>query len=63
VTCSSKNLLFTHAQAEWWFSRCENQRRVQRRNAFPSIIALLESIPPAATRAEFSQRENCHLTQ
>jgi len=43
----------------WWrFSRCENQRRVQRRN--PSFGRLHALVPPAVTRAEFSQRENCH---
>jgi hypothetical protein len=40
----------------WWFSRCENQCRVQQRNAlFGRFLALG---PPANTRAEFSQREN-----
>jgi hypothetical protein len=45
--------------AEWWrFSRCENQRRVQRRNAFGNVNDLRAPVPPAAARAEFSQREN-----
>jgi hypothetical protein len=45
----------------WWrFSRCENQRRVQRRNAFRNADALRPSVPPATARAEFSPRENYH---
>jgi hypothetical protein len=47
--------------AAWWrFSRCENQRRVQRRNAFRSVDIFRAPVPPAAVRTEFSQRENCH---
>jgi hypothetical protein len=33
---------------------------VQRRNAFRSVDILRAPVPPAAARAEFSQRENFH---
>ena len=43
----------------WWFSRCENQRRVQRRN--PSVVGAFSLLlTPAKARSEFSQRENSH---
>jgi hypothetical protein len=45
----------------WWFSRCENQRRVLRRNAWFGRV--LPDEPLATAQAEFLQRENCHLVE
>ena len=44
----------------WRFSRCENQRRAERRNG-PARRDARPLPATAAGRAEFSQRENSHL--
>ena len=45
----------------WWFSRCENQRRAERRNS-PATGDAPSTAAARWTRAQFSQRENCHLS-